>query len=48
MEKTMTNMSQKDSESDNQDEDDVLLEDYEEPNDAHSYWIKKKKKSVDR
>ena len=38
MEKTMTNMSQKDSESDNQDEDDDLLEDDEDPTDAYNYF----------
>ena len=37
MEKTMTNMSQKDSESDYQDDDDDFL-DEEEPTDAHSYF----------
>ena len=38
MEKTMTNMSQKDSESDYQDDDDDLLEDDEESTNAHSYF----------
>ena len=38
MEKTMTNMSLKDSESYYQDDDDDFLDDDEEPTDAHSYF----------
>ena len=38
IEKTMTNMSQKDSRSETQDEDDDLLDDDDPCNDAYSYF----------